>query len=125
MVRHHLGLACYIGHHAPNNEAPDPNSGHCTQSRIHEMGECRFNRTYQAYMDIEARLPPLKVLVHKINKRLQRLHKTHNDLLAEICRFKAGDERISYETFPTKISYETLRAALVISGMREPRSRKS
>ena len=90
-----------------------------------EMGECRFNRTYQAYMDIAARLPPLKVLVHKINKRLQRLHKTHNGRLAEICRFKAGDERISYEPFPTKISYETLRAALVISGMREPRSRKS
>ena len=89
-----------------------------------EIGECRFNRTYQAYMDIAAQLPPLKVLVHKINKRLQRLHETHNDRLPEICRFKAGDERISYEPFPTKISYETLRAALVISGMREPRSRK-
>jgi hypothetical protein len=93
--------------------------------------ECRFNRTYEAYMDIAAQLPPLKVLVHKINERLQEinerlqeLHKTVGDPLPEICRFKAGDERIIYEPFPKKISIETLRAALVISEMRKPRSRK-
>ncbi len=89
------------------------------------MGECRFNRTYQEYMDIAARLPPLKVLVHKINEQLQELHNDDGIRLPEICRFKARDERYTYGKYPREISYETVRAALVISGMRKPRGRTS
>ena len=85
------------------------------------MGESRINRTQRAYMDIAARFPPLKVLVHKINERLRELHKADGNRLPKICRFKAGDERIIYEPYPKTISYETLRAALTISGMRKPR----
>ena len=84
------------------------------------MGEERINRTDKEYMEIAAKLPPLKQLVSAINKRLRQLHKTDRDRLYEICRFKAGDERYTYEPFPKKISYETLRAALIISGMRSP-----
>jgi len=39
------------------------------------MGEERVNRTYDEYMAIAARLPPLKVLTFKINQLLQQLHK--------------------------------------------------
>lgn len=76
------------------------------------MGEDRENRTAQEYEDIAARLPPLKVLEFEVNKRLQALHTTDRSRLYEICRFKAGDERHTYEPLPTEISYETLRAAL-------------
>jgi hypothetical protein len=91
------------------------------------MGEERINRTQEEYFDIAARLPPLKQLTHLVNERLKEVHEKQGDLLPQICRFKAGHERIVYEPFPTRISYETLRAALTISGMRNrrsPRSRK-
>lgn len=88
------------------------------------MGESRINRTYQAYMDIAAQFPPLKVLMYKINERLHELHKAEGNRLPKICRFKAGDERVTYDPYPETISYETLRAALVISGMRKPRGRE-
>jgi len=92
------------------------------------MGEGRINRTYDEYMAIAARLPPLKVLTFKINKLLQELHKCDgcNGVgLPELCRFKAGDEIITYEPYPKSISYQTVRTALEHLGMREPRWRKS
>jgi hypothetical protein len=39
------------------------------------MGEDRINRTYDEYMAIAARLPPLKELTFKVNRMLQELHK--------------------------------------------------
>lgn len=89
------------------------------------MGEERLNRTQQEYLDIAARLPPLKQLIHLVNERLKQVHEKQGDLLPQICRFKAGHTRIVYEPFPQTISYETLRAALTISGMRNPRSPRS
>jgi len=85
------------------------------------MGEERINRTPKEYMEIAAQLPPLKRLLFAVNERLRQLHVTDPDRLYEICLFKAGDKRYTYEPFPKKISYETLRAALTISGMRPPR----
>lgn len=106
------------------------------------MGESQVNRTHQEYMDIAARLPPLKVLTHKVNERLREWHeddariaaskdlpgfdiekqcKHRKSRLPRICRFRAGDERIVYEPFPKTISYETVRAALENAGMRQRR----
>jgi hypothetical protein len=92
------------------------------------MGEARINRTYDEYMAIAARLPPLKVLTFQINRLLQELHKCDGCdgvRLPELCRFKAGDERITFEPYPKTISYQTVRTALEFNGMREPRWRKS
>ena len=92
------------------------------------MGEGRINRTYDEYMAIAARLPALKKLTFEVNRLLQELHKCdgcNGVRLPELCRFKAGDERISYEPYPETISYQTVRTALQVNGMREPRWRKS
>ena len=91
------------------------------------MGECRYNRTFDEYMAIAARLPPLKQLTYLVNRLLQQLHKCNDEckgfILPELCRFKAGDQRIVYEPYPKSISRETVRAALVAAGMREQRWR--
>jgi len=93
------------------------------------MGERRNNRRYDEYMAIAAGLPPLKKLTFQVNRLLQQLHKCNDEcggfILPEICRFKAGDKRIVYETYPTKISHETVRETLVASGMRQPRWSKA
>jgi hypothetical protein len=90
-----------------------------------DMGESRINRTHNEYMDIGARMGPLKVLLFRINTLLEKLHQADGPPLPQICRFKAGDQRITYEPFPTRISHETLRSALVISGFRKRRCRKN
>jgi hypothetical protein len=93
------------------------------------MGERRNNRTYDEYLAIAARLPPLKELTFQVNRLLQQMHKCNDEcgglILPEICRFNAGDERTIYEPYPTKISSETVRETLVASGMRQPRWSKS
>lgn len=93
------------------------------------MGESRFNRTLQEYQNFAARLPPLKVLLGKVNDCLEKIHRHSEDTdspLPLLCRFKAGDERIVYEPYPRKISYETLRSALTVTGFRSaPRRHKS
>ena len=43
------------------------------------MGEERINRTQREYMAIAARLPALKVLEFKVNKKLRELHKSFRD----------------------------------------------
>lgn len=88
------------------------------------MGESRINRSYGDYVAIISRLPPLKELTYKINQKLQQLHDCdgcNGVRLPEICRFKAGDQRVNYEPYPKSISQETVRAVLEISGMRQPR----
>ncbi len=67
------------------------------------MGESRINRTQAEYKDIAARLPPLKVLSHKINEFLRELHQKEGSNLPLICRFKAGDRTIKYERYPKSI----------------------
>jgi hypothetical protein len=92
------------------------------------MGECRFNRSAHEYADFAAKLPALKVLLFRINERLKGMHygsRCSGIPLPQICRFQAGDERWDFEDYPQKISYETLRAALIVSGLRSPRGRRS
>jgi hypothetical protein len=91
------------------------------------MRERRINRTHKEYMAIAANLPPLKVLTSETNRFLQHMNKCSGCagvLLPELCRFQAGHRRIVYEPYPKRISYETVRAALEIAGMRQPRWRK-
>ena len=92
------------------------------------MGECRFNRKHDEYMAISNRLPRLKELTFQVNRLLQQLHRCNKEckgfVLPQICRFKAGDQRIVYEPYPNSISDETVRAALVAAGMREQRWRR-
>jgi hypothetical protein len=90
------------------------------------MDERRFNRSTAEYLSIAAKLPRLKALLPKVNELLKVMHQKSNDggvPLPLICRFRAGDERYELEDYPRKISRETLRQALVISGMRPPRRR--
>jgi hypothetical protein len=91
------------------------------------MREGRINRTYDEYMAIAAKLLPLKVLTSKINRFLREIHKCNGSggvLLPQLCRFKGGDERVIYEPYPQRISYETVRKALDVARMRQPRWRK-
>ena len=86
------------------------------------MGERRINRTYDEYMAIAARLPALKVMTSNINQFLLHINKCsgcNGVLLPELCQFKAGHRRIVYEPYPKRISYETVRAALELAGMRK------
>ncbi|SRR6266540_4070125 len=89
------------------------------------VGEEQYNRTTAEYMDIAARLPPVKVLHGYVNDRLAEIWKSGHPPY-EICRFLPGDISIRYEPFPKEVSIETVRSALNLSGMRHPgRRRKS
>jgi hypothetical protein len=58
-------------------------------------------------------------------QQLKKCNGCNGNLLPQLCRFKAGDEKINYEPYPKAISYETVRTALEILGMRERRWRKA
>ena len=86
------------------------------------MGESRYNRSYEEYMNIASRMPPLKVLHADVNNLLGEINQA--GIADQICHFKAGDGYIWYEDFPTSLSLETLRSGLTKVGMRQPRSRR-
>jgi hypothetical protein len=86
------------------------------------VGEYRYNRATEEYEAIAANLPPIKVLHGYVNDRLQEYAKAPP---YRLCYFRAGDRRAWFEDFPPSLSIETVRTALVTSGMREKRSRKS
>ena len=89
-----------------------------------DLGESRFNRSAEEYLAISRRLPPLKLLHGIVNDRLQETAKS-GTAPYEICPFMAGDQEIWYKPYPTSLSQETVRLALVNSGMRDPRSRRT
>jgi hypothetical protein len=80
------------------------------------LGESRLNRTYDEYMEIAARFP----------KVAARLREMAADGFApyQICYFKAGDWYPWYEEFPTSLSMETVRTALLKMGMRSNHGRR-
>ena len=82
------------------------------------LGESRFNRTMAEYNAIAARAPKLQAMHIDVNRRLQEMAAA-GDAPYQICYFKAGYTIISYEPFPTSLSLETIRRALVKSGMRD------
>jgi hypothetical protein len=79
------------------------------------LGETRANRTDAEYMAIASRLPKLEALHQDVNKRLSEMAAT-GQAPYEICYFKAGDGYPWYEKFPTSLSMETIRTALIKSG---------
>ena len=87
------------------------------------MGESRFNRTTEEYMEIAERLPPLKRLHGLINDRLAEMKKA-GDAQFKICHFKPGDQYPHYREYPTSVSLETVRSALTKIGMRDRRYRR-
>lgn len=88
------------------------------------MGESRYNRTYADYMAIAARLPHLKELHYQVNKLLRQYHASAQPQSGAICYFRAGDRKPRYGDFPTELSIETIRNALIYSGMRTPAPRR-
>ena len=80
------------------------------------VGESRVNRTRDEYMQIAARLPPLKMLHGQINDRLREMAAA-GAAPYEICPFKIGDKYIRYKSFPGSVSLETVRSALTKAGM--------
>src|ERR1700688_3656548 len=91
------------------------------------MGESRINRTQEEYAAIAVKIPALKVLAFKINELLKWMHgrvERSGVKLPLLCRFKPGDELWTCEEYPRHISLETVRAALVVAGLRSPRRRR-
>ena len=88
------------------------------------MGECRYNRSQQEYYDIASRLPRLKQLHYLVNEELRQFLAPYGNEPPEFTRFAAGHERLVFERCPTEISIETIRKALVLGGMRTPRTRR-
>jgi len=92
------------------------------------LGESRINRTYDEYMQIAARIPSIEACQAYINQRLREYAESNSAPSREICYFKAGHQGIWFKPYPTSISLETIRTALIVSGMRQarpPRLRKS
>jgi hypothetical protein len=88
------------------------------------MGESRVDRTHKEYMEIAARLPPLKVLHGQINDRLREMAAA-GIAPYEICPFKKGDQHIWHKSFPTSVSLEAVRSAMTKVGMRNRRHQKN
>jgi hypothetical protein len=92
------------------------------------VGESGINRTRAEYVVVAAKLPVLKVLTHKVNEQLKWMHQrsAYSGVpLPLLCRFNAGDQRYSYEEYPRHISYQTVRTALNISGLRTHRGSRT
>ena len=86
------------------------------------MEERRLNRTLAEYAAIAAKLPPLKILVHEINELLRWMHERSANqgfrCLSCGASKNGGDKWYFYEAYPRKISYETVRKALEVFGLR-------
>ena len=88
------------------------------------LGESRYNRSQEAYAALADMLPPLKVLHGWVNDKLKEFADAGFKPY-QICYFKAGDRYPWYDDFPTSLSLETIRNALVKTGFREKQTRKA
>jgi hypothetical protein len=89
------------------------------------LGESRTNRTYEDYMQIASRFPKLAACHAYVNQRLREMADAGNAPFGGICYFKAGDRYPRHEHFPTSLSMETVRTALLKMGMPQNRGRSS
>jgi hypothetical protein len=87
------------------------------------LGESRLNRTYDEYMEIAARFPKVAACHAYVNERLREMA-ADGFAPYQICYFKAGDWYPWYEEFPTSLSMETVRTALLKMGMRSNHGRR-
>ena len=85
------------------------------------LGESRFNRTYDEYMQIASRFPKVAACHAYVNQRLREMADA-GIAPYQICYFKAGDRYLWYENFPASLSMETVRTALLKMG--KPRGRR-
>ena len=85
-------------------------------------GASHFNRTYDEYMEIASRFPKLAACHAYVNQRLREMAEA-GFAPYQICYFKAGDRYPWYEDFPTSLSMETVRTALLKMAM--PQKRRS
>jgi len=89
------------------------------------MGEPRINRTIDDYIEIASRFPKLAACHAHVNQRLREMKENGTAPLYGICYFKAGDRHSRIEEFPTELSIETVRTALLKMGMPPNRNRRS
>jgi hypothetical protein len=100
---------------------PRLNHGITSKERIalsiisHWMGETFANRSWEDYVRIACRMPKLDALHAHVNETLSDLAKRQVPV-PEICYFRAEDRSIWYAKFPTSLSKETVRSALIKSG---------
>ena len=87
------------------------------------LGESFINRTPEDYEAIKAKLPPIKVLHGWVNDGLKAIAAA-GAAPYKICYFKVGDRHAWYEPYPTNLSIEVVRSALVNSGFREKQIRR-
>jgi hypothetical protein len=87
------------------------------------LGESRVNRTYDEYMEIASRFPKLEAWHAYVNQRLQKMAEA-GFAPFQICYFKAGDRYPWYEDFPTSLSREIVRTALIKMGKQQKCRRK-
>ena len=87
------------------------------------LGESRSYRTYDNYMEIASRFPKVAACHAYVNERLGKMAEA-GVAPYQICYFKAGDRYPWYEDFPTSLSMETVRTALLKMGMRPNRGRR-
>lgn len=80
------------------------------------LGESRTNRTYAEYMEIASRFPKVAACHAYVNQRLREIADSGNTLFEGICYFKAGDRYPWIEPFPTWLSREIVRTALIKMG---------
>jgi hypothetical protein len=72
----------------------------------------------EEYISIARRLPKLEALHAYVNQRLRQFANA-GYAPYEISTFKKGDQYYRNEKFPTSLSKETVRRAMVKSGMRQ------
>jgi hypothetical protein len=87
------------------------------------LGESRFNRTYDEYMDIASRFPKVAACHAYVNEQLRKMSEA-GFASYQICYFRAGDRYPWYEEFPLSLSTETVRTALLKMGMPPSRGRR-
>ena len=86
------------------------------------LGIDPINRTDNEYQQIKARIPKRLKVVHALINDYLKEHKVTDFSCPQFCRFKAGDKKIHYESYPTSISIEVIRQALIVYGWRESRT---
>jgi hypothetical protein len=84
--------------------------------------DCCWN-DFRLMLDIMPK--SLKAVHGLINDELMRYSQIDEFKKAERCRFKAGDTVVKYESYPTQLSKETVRQALINFRFCGPRVRSA
>jgi hypothetical protein len=80
------------------------------------LGVDPINRTPEEYRQIQARIPKHLKVVHGLINDYLKTHKITDFSCARFCRFDVGHRGVRFESYPTSISRETVRQALIVHG---------